>query len=136
MSTATQEYPNDNGVLDEASTHENSSKQHSHICRNCGATFTPQKGVSIVGIGIVLIIIPFILVILDEVFVIDLPELMVSVPTWVGVILILASGNTHKRNNVVCPHCGNVDGNVGLLTPMGQKLYKDLHENKCSSLGK
>lgn len=127
MSTATQEYSNDNGVLDEASTHENSSKQHSHICRNCGATFTPQKGVSIVGIGIVLIIIPFIL---EVVFGIDLPKLMVSVPTTVGVLLILASGNTHKRNNVVCPHCGNVDGNVGLLTPMGQKLYKDLHEKQ------
>lgn len=127
MSTATQEYPNDNGVLDEASTHENSSKQHSHICRNCGATFTPQKGVSIVGIGIVLIIIPFILYV---VFGIDLPKLMISVPSGVGVLLILASGNTHKPNNIVCPHCGNVDGNVGLLTPMGQKLYKDLHEKQ------
>ena len=127
MSTATQEYPNDNGVLDEASTHENSSKQHSHICRNCGATFIPQKGVSIVGIGIVLIIIPFML---EVVFGIDLPKLMVGVPTTVGLLLILASGNTHKRNNVVCPHCGNVDGNVGLLTPMGQKLYKDLHEKQ------
>ncbi|MBO5941542.1 MAG: hypothetical protein J6R18_10155 [Kiritimatiellae bacterium] len=127
MSTATQEYPNDNGVLDEASTHENSSKQHSHICRNCGATFTPQKGVSIVGIGIVLIIIPFILYV---VFGIDLPKLMVSVPSGVGVLLILASCDTHKPNNVVCPHCGNEDGNVGLLTPMGQKLYKDLHEKQ------
>ena len=127
MCTATQEYPNDNDVPDEASTHENSSKQHSHICRNCGATFTPQKGVSIVGIGIVLIIIPFML---EVVFGIDLPKLMVGVPTTVGLLLILASGNTHKRNNVVCPHCGNVDGNVGLLTPMGQKLYKDLHEKQ------
>ena len=74
-----------------------------------------------------LIIIPFVL---EVVFGIDLPKLMVSVPTTVGVLLILASGNTHKRNNVVCPHCGNVDGNVGLLTPMGQKLYKDLHEKQ------
>lgn len=130
MGIAIQEHSSDNGVLGEASTYEHSPKHHSHICRNCGATFTPQKGVSIVGIGIVLIIIPFILVLLDEVFVIDLPELMVSVPTWVGVLLILASGNTHKRNNVVCPHCGNVDGNVGLLIPMGQKLYKDLHEKQ------
>jgi len=32
------------------------------------------------------------------------------------------------ENNAVCPHCGNADGNVGLLTPIGQKLYKDLHE--------
>lgn len=127
MCTATQEYPNDNDVPDEASTHEHSSKQHSHICRNCGATFIPQKGVSIVGIGIVLIIIPFML---EVVFGIDLPKLMVGVPTTVGLLLILASGNTHKRNNVVCPHCGNVDGNVGLLTPMGQKLYKDLHEKQ------
>lgn len=129
MSTATQEYPNDNGVLDEASTHENSSKQHSHICRNCGATFTPQKGVSVVGIGIVLIIMPFVLeFVLVLLFDIDFPILLTNILIFVGIGILYCAPD--KRNGIVCPHCGNADGNVGLLTPMGQKLYKDLHEKQ------
>lgn len=129
MGTATHGHPNDNGVPGEASTHEHSLKHHSHICRNCGATFTPQKGVSLVGIGIVLIIMPFALeFVLVLLFDIDFPQLLTNILIFLGIGILYCAPD--KRNNVVCPHCGNADGNVGLLTPMGQKLYKDLHEKQ------
>ena len=103
----------------------NGEMPHSHICRNCGSPFTQQKGNPAIGIliGGVLIIIPFILVVLIG---IDLPAIMVGGPFWIGVGVIFVSCS----NRIVCPYCGNKEDNVGLHTPMGQKLYKDLHKEK------